>query len=68
MEQAVIHYFKPSINDIKTPVSFTFSNINIKTYTPSKWDSSHPIIAYYESGELFNRYSSINRASLALGI
>jgi hypothetical protein len=68
IEQAMISYFKPQINDVNVPVSFTFSNININTYSPSVWDKSHPIIAYTESEKVFNQYSSINRASIALGV
>jgi hypothetical protein len=68
IEQSMISFFKPSINDVNTPVSFSFSGINIETYQPSIWDSSHPITVYNESGEIYNRYSSINKASVALGV
>ena len=64
----MISYFKPQINDRNIQVSFTFSIININTYTPSIWDKSHPISVFTESGDKFNEYSSLNRASLAWGI
>ncbi|PAK77100.1 hypothetical protein B8W85_13155, partial [Lentilactobacillus kefiri] len=35
LEQAVIYYAKPEINDLSTTVSFTFPNVNIDTYTPN---------------------------------
>lgn len=64
----MISYFKPQINDSNIQVSFTFSSININYYIPSLWDKSHPISVFTETGEKFNEYYSINRASLALGI
>jgi hypothetical protein len=64
----MISYFKPQINDSNIQVSFTFSSININSYTPSIWEKSHTISVFTESGDKFNEYSSINRASSALGI
>jgi hypothetical protein len=68
LEQSIISYLKPNINDINTAVSYTFGSIDINTYNPSNWDKSHPISVYDTKGNLFNEYSSINKAKLALGL
>lgn len=68
VEQAVITFIKPEINDLTSPVSFTFPNIDIESYTPNALDKAHPISVYTKDGELFNKYDSINIAKRALGV
>lgn len=69
LEQSIISFIKPEINDLSTAVSFTFSSIDIKTYTPSHDKfNSHPISVYDKNENLFNSYDSINQAKFALGI
>lgn len=68
VEQAVIAYAKPEINDLTTPVSFTFPNIDIHNYTPNVLDKSHAISVFLKDGTLFNKYDSINIAKRALGV
>ena len=68
LEQAVIYYAKPEINDLSTTVSFTFPNVNIDTYTPNALDRAHPISVFTSDGQLYNKYESINIAKRALGI
>ena len=69
LEQSVISFIKPEINDLNTAVSFTFSSINISNYTtPQNKFKSHSISVYDKNGNLFNSYESINQAKIALGI
>jgi hypothetical protein len=34
LEQSMITYFKPEINDLNTPVSFTFGSVQIENFNP----------------------------------
>lgn len=68
LEQAVISYVKPEINDLTTNVSFSFPSVDIESYNPYRDDRSHPITAYTIDGEVYNEYSSIRTARRALGI
>lgn len=69
LEQSVISFIKPEINDVDTAVSFTFSSIDLNNYTPPQNKfQSHSISVYDKNGNLFNNYESINQATKALGI
>ena len=68
LEQSIISHLKPEINDIKTAVSNTFVSIDIENYNPTFSLKSHSISVYDKEGNLFNEYSSINRAKSALGL
>lgn len=68
LEQSIISHLKPEINDINTSVSYTFGSINIETYNPKIWSNSHFISVYDKEGKLYNKYSSINKAKIALGL
>ncbi len=48
-------------------VSYTFGSIDIETYNPKIWSKSHFISVYDKEGILYNKYSSINIAKIALG-
>jgi len=68
LEQSIISHLKPEINDINTAVSYTFVSIDIENYNPALGLKSHSISVYDKEGNLFNEYSSINRAKTALGL
>ena len=68
LEQSIISHLKPEINDINTAVSYTFVSIDIENYNPTFSLKSHSISVYDKEGNLFNEYSSINRAKSALGL
>lgn len=68
LEQSIISHLKPEINDISTSVSYTFGSIDIETYNPKIWSKSHFISVYDKEGKLYNKYSSINKAKIALGL
>jgi hypothetical protein len=70
LEQSVISYLKPDINDINTAVSYTFVSIEIENYNPTTYGlglNSHSISVFDKEGNLFNEYLSINKAKSALG-
>lgn len=69
LEQSIISFIKPDINDINVAVSYSFINIDIINYQPTKSRlKSHIIYAYDKKGNLFNEYASINQAKFALGL
>lgn len=68
LEQSIISYLKPQINDINVAVSYTFVNINIEEYNPTLGTNSHFISVFDKEGNLYNEYSSINKAKSALGL
>lgn len=69
LEQSVISYYKPSINDFQRSVSFSFTSINIDTYKPANsFLKNHKISVYDKNGFIYNEHSSIKQASSALGL
>lgn len=54
LEQSIISYLKPQINDIKTAVSYTFVGIDIENYNPTIRASAHSISVFDKDGNLFN--------------
>ena len=69
LEQSIISFIKPDINDINVAVSYSFINIDIINYQPTKSRlKSHIIYAYDKKGNLFYEYASINQAKFALGL
>jgi len=69
LEQSIISFIKPQINDLSVSVSYSFVNIDIINYKPTKSKlKSHIIYAYDKKGILFNEYASINQAKFALGL
>ena len=68
LEQSIISYIKPEINDLKIAVSYTFASIDIENYNPSFGLNSHSISVYDKEGNLYNEYLSINKAKSALGL
>jgi hypothetical protein len=68
LEQSIISYLKPEINDLDVAVSYTFPAINIEDFNPKIWEKSHEISVFDKEGNLFNSYDSINKAKSALGL
>ena len=68
LEQSIISYLKPEINDINTAVSYTFGSVNIENYSRASYLNSHSITVYDKEGNIFNEYPSINKAKAALGL
>lgn len=68
VEQAVISYIQPEINDLTVQVSFTFPKVDINTYVPTMSDGAHSIVAYNKNGSVYNTYYSIKDACRSLGI
>ena len=52
LEQSIISYIKPNINDLNTAVSYTFGSIDINNYNPLAWTKSHFISVYNKEGKL----------------
>lgn len=68
LEQSIISYLKPEINDLNVAVSYNFTAINIEDFNPKIWENSHKISVFDREGNLFNSYDSINKAKSALGL
>jgi hypothetical protein len=59
LEQSIISYLKPEINDLGVAVSYTFPAINIEDFNPKIWEKSHGISVFDREGKLFNQPSFI---------
>jgi hypothetical protein len=69
LEQSIISFIKPDINDLNVAVSYSLISIDIINYQPTKTKlKSHIIYTYDKKENFFNEYSSINQAKFALGL
>lgn len=64
LEQAMISYYKPEINDDRI-VSYDFSNVNINEF---KGISNNFVESYDEQGNLYKTFNSYQEACTQLGI
>jgi len=62
LEQSIISFIKPDINDLSVAISYSFISIDIINYKPTKTKLKSQIIYANDLKKnfFFNEYSSIN--------
>lgn len=66
----MISFYSPQINSPTFPVTFSFTNVNIKKLNPKTYADLRfkAVEVYDKDGNLFNKYVTLTQASRSLGL